>query len=441
MTGKLFGGLTVGLFCAVTPMVTTQAAGRDVPYYDYNTTHWDGTYYYLSDGTKVTDAFFFDGDYTYYLMADGSPMRDRLTYHPDGEHVIYFDANGHEVFDRFTFVGYNIPDMETGAATALGELCYFNTFGYQYTDVVTYDLSGTKLYYANPSGVLERSGWFRFSDTVRYPGVDGLRPWEGAAGRYGYARADGTLMTNQYTQDWEGNLVYMEANGSMRPIDSATTSILQRETDHFLFYCTDRDTQALDDLSETLEDCYERVTSDLGKVPSGKTRIYISPDLETYHNVVGRPNAPDWSVGTAGNGEVYIVSPLNPGPTKDYDDMLTVAVHEYVHVVVQEFGRWQPSYLDEGIACYEAGQFGSPKHYIPIDIANGTLPSLTDLETSNNSTILYTYGPAYVDFVAKTFGFDKVVSLLEGKSQEEVFGMSMEELNEKWMDYLLSYAN
>lgn len=445
ITGKLFGGLAVGLLWMAVPMDTTQAAGgRDVPYYNYNEangSHWDGTHYYLSDGTMVTDAFFFDGNYTYYLMTDGTPMKDRLTYHPDGEHIIYFDLYGHEVFDHFAYVGYNIPSMETGLATALDEWCYFNTFGYQYTNVVTYDPSGTKLYYANPYGVLERNGWFQFSDTVMYPDTEGLRPWEGAAGGYGYAREDMTLMSNQYTHDWEGNLVYMEANGCMRPIDSMTTPILQRETDHFLFYCTDQDAQALDDLSETLENCYEKINSDLGKVPSGKTRIYLSPDLVTHHNVVGRPNAPDGSVGEARNGSVYMVSPLNPGPSHDYYGMLTVAVHEYVHIVVEQFGRRQPSYLNEGIACYEAGQLGNIKYYVPKDIANGTLPSLADLEATNDSTLLYTYGPAYIDFVAKTFGFDKVISLLEGKSQEEVFGMSREALNEKWMDFLLSYAN
>ena len=34
---------------------------------------------------------------------DGSPMKDRLAYHPDGEHVIYFDQNGHEVFTNFQY--------------------------------------------------------------------------------------------------------------------------------------------------------------------------------------------------------------------------------------------------------------------------------------------------------------------------------------------------
>ena len=30
----------------------------------------------------------------YYFKSDGTPMKNRLTYHPDGEHIIYLDANG-----------------------------------------------------------------------------------------------------------------------------------------------------------------------------------------------------------------------------------------------------------------------------------------------------------------------------------------------------------
>jgi len=74
-----------------------------LPYYDYTKSGgvWNGINYYLPNGIKVTDAFFFDGSYTYYLQSDGSPMKDRLTYHPDGNHIIYFDSNGHEVLIDF----------------------------------------------------------------------------------------------------------------------------------------------------------------------------------------------------------------------------------------------------------------------------------------------------------------------------------------------------
>lgn len=147
-------------------------------------------------GNAVINDFKCDGTYTYYFQADGTAMKERLTYHPNGVEVIYFDSYGHEVFSNFDIV------RKTIEGNPVRDLCFFNVYGYLYVDVLTYDQAGVNLYYANPYGVMECSGWFEFS------------PKQG--GGYGYANTDGTLMCNQYTYDWNGNLVYMEGDGSMR---------------------------------------------------------------------------------------------------------------------------------------------------------------------------------------------------------------------------------
>lgn len=230
------------------------------------------------------------------------------------------------------------------------------------------------------------------------------------------------------------------------PSLATTEPTPQKETEHFVFYCTVQDIGVLDKLEESFEGCYERTTTDLGKAPAGKTNVYVYPDLQSLHNAEGRPDDPDWSCGEAWNGSVYMVSPLNPGPAHDYDDMFEVAVHEYVHVIVQQINQRQESYLDEGIACYEAGQKGSP-YYVRNDIAYGTLPALTDLLADEGFLYVsdagkaYAYAYIYIDFIVKTFGFDSVIALLSGKSQTEAFGVSMEEANRKWIDFLNAYVN
>ena len=176
-------------------------------YYNITTDggNWDGTHYYLPSGTMVYNAFFSDGTYTYYLQADGTPMKDRLTYHPDGVHVIYFDADGHEVFSDFAHISKSI------AGTDVDDMCFFNVYGYMYVDTLTYDKTGTKLYYVNPYGVLERNGWFQFSGHEFDAGLG----FSGKAGGYGYANWDCSLMVNTNTYDWNGNLVYMQGDGHM----------------------------------------------------------------------------------------------------------------------------------------------------------------------------------------------------------------------------------
>ncbi len=159
---------------------------------------------YDSAGMPVKNEFKCDGEFTYYFQLDGTAMKDRLTYHPDGVHVIYFDSEGHEVFSDFANV------KKTIAGDEVDDYCFFNVFGYMYVDVVTYDKSGLVLYYANAYGVLERGKWFQFSDYVTW--ADGREGTEFVGG-YGYANEDGTLLTNTATYDWEGRSCYLQGNG------------------------------------------------------------------------------------------------------------------------------------------------------------------------------------------------------------------------------------
>ncbi|MCM1287291.1 MAG: hypothetical protein NC240_03195 [Clostridium sp.] len=175
---------------------------------------YQGCYFYrdsygdvrcISNGNLVIDEFKCDGTYTYYFQADGTAMRNRLTYHPDGKHVIYFDEDGHEVFSNFHHVEKSI------AGDAVDDLCFFDVYGYMYVDVMTYDQAGEKLYYVNPYGVIEQNKWFEFSDTCVWAGTTNK-----VGKGYGYANADGTLMVNTYTYDWRGNFVYLQGDGHMR---------------------------------------------------------------------------------------------------------------------------------------------------------------------------------------------------------------------------------
>ena len=182
---------------------TTCQAAFDAPYYNItiNGGTFDGEHYYMPNGTMVTNAFFCDGTYTYFLQADGTPMKDRLTYHPDGVQIIYFDAQGHECFNTFANVKRSI------SGDAVDDLCYFGATGNLYVNVLTYNVEGTKIYYANPCGVIERNGIFAIDvNAVNYSAL--------ANGcLYGYALADGSV-TGFYTSYSSALGVYFSAQNT-----------------------------------------------------------------------------------------------------------------------------------------------------------------------------------------------------------------------------------
>lgn len=157
-----------------------------------------------SEGNKVINQFKCDGTYTYYFQADGTAMKNRLTYHPDGEHVIYFDEYGHEVFSDFAHV------LKSISGDDVDDYCFFDVYGYLYVNVLTYNKAGSQLLYANEYGRLECNGWFQFSDTVKW--ADGTE-CIGIAGGYGYGQSTGYLLTNIETTDWLGRNCYLQGNG------------------------------------------------------------------------------------------------------------------------------------------------------------------------------------------------------------------------------------
>ena len=87
----------------------------------------------------------------------------------------------HECFDTFANVKRSIAGDE------VDDLCYFGTTGNMYVNVLTYNVEGTKIYYANPYGVMERYGVFKLdTNAVNYEAL--------ASGKlYGYALSDGTV--------------------------------------------------------------------------------------------------------------------------------------------------------------------------------------------------------------------------------------------------------
>ncbi len=163
-----------------------------VYYFDENGNQFKGTccedkegnlHYFREDGSMIYNEWYFDGNWTYYLQYDGTPMKDRLTYHPDGEHIIYLDENGHEVFNNFQY------------CPSVGYTCYFDSQGYIYKDQITF--IGDKVYYLNANGAREQNGWFQFANRRDY----------------GYANADGTLRNTGFAYDSFGRVVYYHWNG------------------------------------------------------------------------------------------------------------------------------------------------------------------------------------------------------------------------------------
>ncbi len=213
---------------------------------------------------------------------------------------------------------------------------------------------------------------------------------------------------------------------------------MQLETDHFQFYCIEKDKKCLKDLSELLEGSLERVTTDLGVELDYKPKILIYPDITSFQNAIAQLNAPSIAVGTMWDKDIKMVSPLYPIKGYSRDDIKKVILHEFVHILhsnITKVTKESQYWLWEGVAYYEAGQLDLRYKLL---IKKQKLLSIPELRIDfYNIAYGYTYAASAVDFIVNQYGYDKLQELiLYPDDFEKVLNISLEEFQKQWLEYI-----
>jgi len=202
---------------------------------------------------------------------------------------------------------------------------------------------------------------------------------------------------------------------------------MKKETANFILFYYSDDTQDINEIATVLENNFERITGLLGVVPPNKTHVHIYASQADFHQAIGRPNAEAWVVGTVMEGEIHIVSPSNPGPDFGRDDIMGIAIHEFVHIVANVLNlhtSHNRPYLSEGLATYLAGQAS------PLD-ADMEVPNAGTIISPNEGDFVYQVGFAFMQFIAAKFGDDALVALYK---DPDAFAKNNTELDAMWLD-------
>ncbi len=225
------------------------------------------------------------------------------------------------------------------------------------------------------------------------------------------------------------------------------------ETEHFKIHYLEKDEACLKDLSEGFEAAYAKVTSDLDCELDYKAEVTVCPDLDSLHRAIGyaRGTGQDDYISAATIGKrIYIVSPLNPGPARDYEHMVRSSTfHEFTHVVINKIASsdtWPthvPRWLNEGIASYEGGPPMPPeilKMMVSKRVQAGQIPSFANLSSYGQDFITgggYFFTLPAGEFLVEKYGFAKVKQLLLTPGDYEgIFGKPEQEIWTEWVEYL-----
>ena len=211
-----------------------------------------------------------------------------------------------------------------------------------------------------------------------------------------------------------------------------------KETDTFIYYCSSQDSDVIDDIDKTLDADCPIICKNLEYEYNEKITVEVYPDQKSYDesltdkSVIGSP-------ACSGYKKIKMVSPTSPIEVSGfpYEGRLLMAVHEYVHLMIDEINNETPIWLDEGLACYE----GSKESYEQItQLIFPKVPEISFNEIENsyyNIPAADVYSYSAVQFIIEHFGYEKLNQLIRHPSDfEKILSIKKDEFSKEWNTYI-----
>lgn len=147
----------------------------------------------------------------------------------------------------------------------------------------------------------------------------------------------------------------------------------------------------------------------------------------------------DWYIGDNIGTNVILTSPANPGKVHDYDNNKYAVLHEIVHAYVSVINQEVDLWLTEGMALY----LSNGEAFYKANLEYFAIPTYNDTLSNNPLTFSncdgYTFAHTYIEYLDKTYGWDKVLKLIKSENYEECFNKPKKEIYEEWVHYIENY--
>lgn len=200
---------------------------------------------------------------------------------------------------------------------------------------------------------------------------------------------------------------------------------------------------AAKDVFELADEQTEQIAKNLYFTEKQNVNIYIYDNQSTMqmkkYGLIGPILNLDWYIGDNIGTNVILTSPANHGPVHSYDNNKYAVLHEIVHAYISVKNPDVQLWLTEGTALYLTN--GEPfskelLNYIKV-------PSYADTKTRNPIRFSdcggYSLAHTYIEYLDKTYGWDKVCELLVSEDYEKVLGESQEAIYNEWVNYITNY--
>ncbi len=217
-----------------------------------------------------------------------------------------------------------------------------------------------------------------------------------------------------------------------------------KKSKHYIFYYHTGSTAERDitKIIKTQESCYDNICEILKVKMNRKIRYFLCESPGEVGELYG-DNEPANGIAKMPN-EIFAV----------YNEKIRcIGFHEDVHLIsYTTLGKPKPTLIREGLAMYfDKIWWGLPNEaWVQVFIRTGLYPGLSALTTNKkfhrySDSITYPLAGVFVDYLVALFGirkfkeFFKTVNTDFDKCFFEVFGISLDDFEDKFIRYIMNY--
>ncbi len=208
-----------------------------------------------------------------------------------------------------------------------------------------------------------------------------------------------------------------------------------------VYYEEEKD--AAEDVFQYADSETDAIAKKLGFEEKANINVYIydyQDDMQRQkYGFIGPLLNLDWYIGDNIGTNVILTSPANPGKVHDYDNNKYAVLHEIVHAYVSVINPHIDLWLTEGVALY----LSNGETFYKSNLEYMTIPTYENTCTINPITFSdcggYTFAHTYIEYLDKTYGWDKVLKLIATEDYNGCFEKSQKEIYNEWTEYISNY--
>jgi hypothetical protein len=227
-------------------------------------------------------------------------------------------------------------------------------------------------------------------------------------------------------------------DSELAPVPAKPPFAIGRRAGRFTVFAGADDAKATTDVALALQAHAPRIRRDLAVDLQGPVVVELFADQASLDRDGMNPRMRGFYAYSA-DRHIQMVSPRNPtrDPAIAYPDRVLIAVHELVHLAIDDINPRLEGWLDEGAATF----IGPHEPYAQAcrqRFPFALLPTLRDLEQSYEAVPaadLFAY--SLVEFIVARHGLHTLNRLLRApESLEQILGCDRDELERQWREYL-----